>query len=534
MFKSKHTGEPHKKVFTRWIESQLNIKVKDLISEIQNGHLLYHLVDVYFQPNLPFKYDENLKQRTKQNRSSILGIIEQILNYLREKNVRVTCVAEDILSGHVVHILNLIWEIISKIQNIQPNLLLLYVNQKLVETNIKVRDFSESFSDGYVFAHLLKYYAPESIDLEEFRQAKIPDGLKSVFLAAKQNLNIPRILEPADIFSEKPSEKLILLYLSYFRNLETSNTEQLSETTKTKIHTISTKFEKVNKSIVHVLSEKRSRSVSEKKFRPILWSISDKKSKPNLVPITEQNSRINADSEEIQTLKNEVENLKNLLAEQEHVIIQQDFLLRRKDKKLKKLSTQLNQQVQGEKTAYKKSEKRYQKVKNKLEISLKNEAELQRKFESEIQDLIQQQHAKQTELELVLQRAASHTKTVYELRTRVKDHYDHEQIMKSNEDLVTKVTILETEISESIKKTEELQIWLQEITTDSKIDAKIGPSAIVLSSKLTSAMARVTTTLQHYQQLKRELQQLAGTHGEMVAYVSLLDKELKKGKGLKE
>jgi len=177
----------------------------------------------------------------------------------------------------------------------------------------------------------------------------------------------------------------------------------------------------------------------------------------------------------------------------------------------------------------KKYEKRYKKVKNEVQISRKNEAILQKKFEEEIQVLLERQKEKQTELELVLQRATSYAETVYELRSQLNEYFQQasnvnvvqemEQIRKSNEELVKSIHVLETDISESIKKTEDLSAWLCEILKEGNIQ---------ISEKLETTMGRVTTLVERYQQLKRELYQLSSRQGEMVVYVEWLDKELKR------
>jgi len=75
---------------------------------------------------------------------------------------------------------------------------------------------------------------------------------------------------------------------------------------------------------------------------------------------------------------------------------------------------------------------------------------------------------------------------------------------------------LENEISEEMKKTEELQSWLQDISKD------------IRSDKTENANGRVANLVDQYRQLKKELQQLGMRHGEIVTYVEWLDKELKR------
>jgi hypothetical protein len=47
----------------------------------------------------------------------------------------------------------------------------------------------------------------------------ILDRLEKAFSAAHEHLGIPRLLEPSDCYPNKPSDQVVMAYLSYFRNV---------------------------------------------------------------------------------------------------------------------------------------------------------------------------------------------------------------------------------------------------------------------------------------------------------------------------
>jgi hypothetical protein len=80
-------------------------------------------------------------------------------------------------------------------------------------------DLASSFQDGMAFAYLIRSFKPEAIDIEEVRKMEIPQRLETTFDKAEKHLGIPRLLEPADCFPEKPNENSMMTYLSFFHNV---------------------------------------------------------------------------------------------------------------------------------------------------------------------------------------------------------------------------------------------------------------------------------------------------------------------------
>lgn len=117
-------------------------------------------------------------------------------------------------------VLGLIWVLILAYQHIKKDDQLKWVKSRLAEIpGVTITDLTGSFQDGMAFAHLVHSFKPDAIDLELIKALEIPQRLETSFQKAEEHLGIPRLLEPADCFPERPNEQSIMTYLSFFHNV---------------------------------------------------------------------------------------------------------------------------------------------------------------------------------------------------------------------------------------------------------------------------------------------------------------------------
>ncbi|KAI6067966.1 Nesprin-2 isoform X1 [Aix galericulata] len=228
--------------------------VKDLYTDIQQGHMLLDLLEVLSGQHLPREKGFN----TFQCRSNI----ENALTFLRSKSLKLINIhVADIIEGKPSIVLGLIWTIIFHfhIEELartlactynQPSLdcsstvdsspkasrsakksakikerwkisatkaLLLWAkDQCSLHGSISVTDFKSSWRSGLPFLAIINALRPGLVDLEKAKARSNRENLDEAFRIAELELNIPRLLEPEDIDITNPDEKSIMTYVAQF------------------------------------------------------------------------------------------------------------------------------------------------------------------------------------------------------------------------------------------------------------------------------------------------------------------------------
>ena len=128
--------------------------------------------------------------------------------------------------------LGLIWTIILRFQLsqhldfasnfdlklIKDSLLLWCQSKTRKQHNCDIKDFNQSWTNGWAFVELIRSIRPELIDTYQMKKLKNVDILDSAFQIADQHLMIPKILDASDVINS-PDENSIMTYVSYFYNL---------------------------------------------------------------------------------------------------------------------------------------------------------------------------------------------------------------------------------------------------------------------------------------------------------------------------
>lgn len=116
--------------------------------------------------------------------------------------------------------MGLIWLLILKYQNINRTEQISWIKSQLHSYGFNITDLTTSFQDGLAFAALVHSFKPDAIDLAAIKEMEILVRLDTSFRAAEDSMGIPRLLEPSDCYPDKPNERIIMTYLSFFHNVQ--------------------------------------------------------------------------------------------------------------------------------------------------------------------------------------------------------------------------------------------------------------------------------------------------------------------------
>eukprot|EP01099_Mayorella_cantabrigiensis_P002220 TRINITY_DN1981_c0_g1_i1.p1 TRINITY_DN1981_c0_g1~~TRINITY_DN1981_c0_g1_i1.p1 ORF type:complete len:738 (+),score=237.46 TRINITY_DN1981_c0_g1_i1:201-2414(+) len=144
--------------------------------------------------------------------------IKRVLDFLTKEGIKLTCSPEDFVDGRLNFIMGFVWSLILAYQiKLGKADLMSWVQTMLSNFNVKVEDFRESWSNGLAFCGLLANKFPEHIDFATLSSDNAHENLERAFSLAETLLGIPRILDPEDLTSGKPDERIILTYVSLFK-----------------------------------------------------------------------------------------------------------------------------------------------------------------------------------------------------------------------------------------------------------------------------------------------------------------------------
>ncbi|XP_027498276.1 spectrin beta chain, non-erythrocytic 5 [Corapipo altera] len=235
-----------KKTFTNWINnvfSRNNVKVEleDIYTDLKDGISLMKLLELLSGEVLPKPSRGTMRVHFLENNS-------KAISFLKSK-VQVKVIGpENIVDGDRTLILGLIWIIILRFQISSIKLdkeefggradvlfaneaLLLWCQHKTASySNVNVKDFSRSWSDGLAFNALIHAHRPDLIHYSSLRQDQPIKNLNNAFDVAEKELGISKLLDAEDVAVPYPDERSIMTYVSlyyhYFSRLKQGQTIQ--------------------------------------------------------------------------------------------------------------------------------------------------------------------------------------------------------------------------------------------------------------------------------------------------------------------
>lgn len=229
-----------KKTFTKWCNTHLNKagkpNVVNLVTDWDTGLNLINLAVTLYSQNdkepekaisMPVLKENELHAKTRIQRVQVCG---KALNLLRSAGVHIETVsAENLVDHDKIAILGMVWIIIldyaargfGGTAAEVKRALLEWVNKKTdgyERVNPPgVKNFTKDWRSGLAWCALIHRHRPELIDYQQCLGQSNAENLAQAFTIAEQHLNIPQLLDVADVDCDAPDEKSILTYvLEYF------------------------------------------------------------------------------------------------------------------------------------------------------------------------------------------------------------------------------------------------------------------------------------------------------------------------------
>jgi Ca2+-binding EF-hand superfamily protein len=201
--------------------SARSIAVKSLVTDLSDGTILIHLLEVLSNESLG-RYAANPKLRVQKFEN-----VNKSLEYIKSRGIQMTNIgAEDVVDGNRKIILGLIWTLILRftISNIneegmtaKEGLLLWCQRKTACYEEVKVKDFSASWNDGLAFCALLDIHRPDLIDYDSLDKSDHRGNMQLAFDIATREIGIPDLLDVEDVADvPRPDERSLMTYIAYW------------------------------------------------------------------------------------------------------------------------------------------------------------------------------------------------------------------------------------------------------------------------------------------------------------------------------
>ncbi|KNC86979.1 hypothetical protein SARC_00872 [Sphaeroforma arctica JP610] len=211
------------KSFSAWVNSHLTkagMAVEDLSEDFKDGKKLIKLVELISNEQLAKPEKGKMRLHHIQNLNTALKGIEA-------KNVRlVGTSAEEIADGNMKIILGMIWVLILRFQIADISVeemsakegLLLWCQRKTAGyAGCDVKNFHTSWQDGNAFCALIHKHRPDLLTYDELHEQNPETRLNTAFKVAEQHLDIPQMLDTADMIQEtRPDERSVMTYVAMY------------------------------------------------------------------------------------------------------------------------------------------------------------------------------------------------------------------------------------------------------------------------------------------------------------------------------
>jgi hypothetical protein len=226
------------KTFKNWVNSNLakrQLKIKDLITDLQDGVMLSELLEIISGKVIPHKRagsDLDLRHKKIDNLSNAMKFVSE---FYKEAGVKVETSAEEIVDCRRVPIIGMVWVIILKYAvssfsddiPASPSAPKLSTKDALLDwaqrntagcAGVVVENFSMSWKDGLAFCALVHNLDRSLIPFDSLSADNPAQNLELAFSVSERRLGVTRLFDPEDILRlPRPDEKSIMTYVAVWR-----------------------------------------------------------------------------------------------------------------------------------------------------------------------------------------------------------------------------------------------------------------------------------------------------------------------------
>jgi uncharacterized coiled-coil DUF342 family protein len=291
-------------VLLRWLGTHNEI---NSLQELSDGRILCKLVESLSNSKLPF----NIERPTESNNETVRSLtrINKLLLHTRSKlNIKAPIAPEDLLEWKNFDLISeFLWNLIAHFQKIDRFVLLVWV-RNILSTNKEVElpvDFGDSWKSGVTMAVLIKYLVGPSLELPALNNLHAADLFRLINTIALKKFNIPTLITVDDYTKNKlNNERLTMLFLSYFTNLDLQGTITVrDEEAITKLEEEKKQLETllVEKEKIVLEAQQQNEMITNKYSQEIAYLL--KNQKETQMQIQEMNKRANGYSKKIVELQ---------------------------------------------------------------------------------------------------------------------------------------------------------------------------------------------------------------------------------------
>ncbi|CAM9537578.1 unnamed protein product [Chrysoparadoxa australica] len=202
-------AQRQKKVFTNWINNKvaqknMGLKVEELFTDLQDGMVLYHLLEVLSKQSLRVLG----KVKPERNKIKKIANMNIVWRYLGTTIKMVGIGPTDIVDGHVTLTLGMIWSLIvffmgkdlgdagEDLGTLKKRIMEWVQKRTKHYPDINVTNFTDSFADGKAFMAILNDASPDECPYDP--AASPEENLERAFNDAERLYGVGKILDPSD------------------------------------------------------------------------------------------------------------------------------------------------------------------------------------------------------------------------------------------------------------------------------------------------------------------------------------------------
>lgn len=221
-----------KKAFTHWVNRQLAKReehIDDLAQDLSSGVKLIILVEILTKANVVPKWFKRAVMKAHKIENCVIA-----LRHLKDHGVTgLTISAENLVDARVDELqflLGFCWQLLRTFQDVggsggKSNSFEQALLEWLRQMTAGYKDIdltngfkSHSIQDGKAWLALVNEFKGGLIDYSSFKSENREHNCHTAFTIAEEKLNIPSLIEPAELAAGQTSEKNIVLYLSLWHN----------------------------------------------------------------------------------------------------------------------------------------------------------------------------------------------------------------------------------------------------------------------------------------------------------------------------